>query len=360
MSSTLISILTFIGIFFGVVLVHEFGHFIILRLFKIDVEEFGFGLPPRALVLFRQGGTDFTLNWLPLGGFVRPGGENDPNVPGGLAAARPWVRVAEFVAGPAMNLLVGILLYSLVIAQLGRPIDRVRLAEVVPGSPAEQVGLQVDDIIVRVDEQPIYTINDLHAYIYEHLDTEIVFHVERGGQALSIPVTPLTSHITATRGATGIVSAQVTEPYSTWFAAIPDTLRETGAILYEFITLPAKLIRGTIAPEQARLVGLKGMYDITALSVNRDITGQAQGEKSYYVLQLIVLLNFSLAVFNLLPFPALDGGRILFVLPELLFRKRVPHQVENYIHAVGISILLLFMLYVNVMDFVDPAQFILP
>jgi len=360
MSSTFVSILIFLGVFFGVVLVHELGHFLAARLFKVKVEEFGFGLPPRALVMFRQGGTEFTLNWLPLGGFVRPAGENDPNVPGGLAASSPWVRLAVLSAGAIMNLVTGILLYSLVVYLLGNPIDRVRLAEVVPGSPAEQVGLQVDDIVVRVDEQPIYTITDLHTYIYDHLDTEIVFHVERDGQPLSIPVTPLTSHITPTQGATGIVSAQVTEPYPNWFAALPDTFTETGSILYEFITLPSKLIRGTIAPEQARLVGLKGMYDITAMSVDRDISGQAQGEASYYTLQLIVLLNFSLAVFNLLPFPALDGGRILFLLPELIFRKRVPHQVENYVHAIGITILLAVMLYVNVMDFVNPAQFVLP
>src|SRR3972149_2861686 len=113
MNITLLSALIFIGVFAAVVLIHEFGHFVAARLLKVDVEEFGIGLPPRALKLFRWKGTDFTLNWLPLGGFVRPKGENDPNVVGGLAAASPWVRLGVLFAGPLMNLLAGVLVNSI-------------------------------------------------------------------------------------------------------------------------------------------------------------------------------------------------------------------------------------------------------
>ncbi len=86
---------------------HEFGHFIVARLFKIEVEEFGVGLPPRLVKLFKWHGTDFTLNWIPFGAFVRPKGENDPNVKGGMAAASPWVRLAVLLGGPTMNILIG-------------------------------------------------------------------------------------------------------------------------------------------------------------------------------------------------------------------------------------------------------------
>ena len=100
MNETLLTLLVFILAFGGMVIIHEFGHFIVARLCKIEVEEFGIGLPtPGALTLFTWQGTRFTLNWLPLGGFVRPKGENDPTVPGGLAAANPWARLAVLFAG---------------------------------------------------------------------------------------------------------------------------------------------------------------------------------------------------------------------------------------------------------------------
>ena len=119
MNITLLSAVIFVGVFAAVVLIHEFGHFVAARLLKVDVEEFGIGLPPRALKLFRWKGTDFTLNWLPLGGFVRPKGENDPNVVGGLAAASPWVRLGVTAAGPLANLLLGAI-FSAIIIILGR------------------------------------------------------------------------------------------------------------------------------------------------------------------------------------------------------------------------------------------------
>src|SRR5258707_13535055 len=105
MNTSILSALIFVAVFAGVVLVHEFGHFVVARFLKVEVEEFGIGPPPRIPTLFSWKGTDFTLNWLPIGGFVRPKGENDPNIPGGLAASSPWTRLGVLFAGPTMNLL---------------------------------------------------------------------------------------------------------------------------------------------------------------------------------------------------------------------------------------------------------------
>src|SRR5512142_1550751 len=140
--------IVFILTFGGVVLIHEFGHFIAARLSGIEVEEFGIGLPtPGALTLFTWKGTRFTLNWLPFGGFVRPKGENDPNVPGGLAAASPWKRLAVLFAGPAMNLLAAVVIYSIIFSRVGVPdTSRVLVASVSPDGPAAQAGFQADDI----------------------------------------------------------------------------------------------------------------------------------------------------------------------------------------------------------------------
>src|SRR5512134_3457399 len=138
MNETLLAGLVFILAFDGMVLIHEFGHFIVARLCKIEVEEFGIGLPtPGALTLFTWQGTRFTLNWLPLGGFVRPKGENDPNVPGGLASASPWKRLVVLFAGPLMNLLAAVVIYSIIFNRVGVPdTSKVLIASITAKGPA--------------------------------------------------------------------------------------------------------------------------------------------------------------------------------------------------------------------------------
>src|SRR4030042_2361205 len=133
-------IIEFIIALGALIFIHEFGHFIVCKLLKIEVEEFGFGIPPRALTLFERGGTKFTLNWLPLGGFVRPKGENDPTIPGSFAAANPWKRVAVFLAGPTMNLLTAIILFITIYGIIGYLPDRnrVQLVDLAPKSPAAE------------------------------------------------------------------------------------------------------------------------------------------------------------------------------------------------------------------------------
>src|SRR5512138_1243100 len=137
MSVSILSLAIFVAVFGGVVFIHEFGHYVVARLLKVEVEEFGFGLPPRIVKLFRWKGTDFTLNWLPIGGFVRPKGENDPKIKGGLAAASPWTRLAVLTAGPLMNLVLGVVVFSLLFFNMGIPdYHQVQIGQVLPGSPA--------------------------------------------------------------------------------------------------------------------------------------------------------------------------------------------------------------------------------
>jgi regulator of sigma E protease len=133
------------------------------------------------------------------------------------------------------------------------------------------------------------------------------------------------------------------------------------------ISLPAQMIRGTLDSEQSRLVGLKGIYDILQQTVSRDVEATSTATSStdpmdqpVRTLELIASLSISLGLFNLFPFPALDGGRILFILPELIFRRRVSPQLENVVHAMGMAFLLLLMIYINVMDFIDPISVTVP
>ena len=373
MNISILSALIFIAVFAGVVFIHEFGHFIVARLLKVEVEEFGFGLPPRMLTLFHWKGTEFTLNWLPIGGFVRPKGENDPNIAGGLAAASPWTRLVVLLAGPTMNLLLGVVVFSLLFFQMGVPdYTKVQISDVMADSPAAQAGLKANDVVLTANGETINDSTKLHDIIYAKLDQPVLFTVRRGAETISLTATP-SSKRPQNQGALGISMGPAMVPSG----SVTTSLQYGSLAVYEqtrmLILLPAQMIRGQISPQESRFVGLKGIYDLFGQAVSRDVQSREPVASSsqaaapavpqtptFFTLQLIGILTISLGVLNLFPFPALDGGRILFVLPELVLRRRIPSQWENGINAAGMALLLIFMVYVNVMDFVNPAIVNLP
>jgi len=368
MNETILIWLVFILAFGGMVLIHEFGHFIVARLCKIEVEEFGIGLPtPGALTLFTWQGTRFTLNWLPLGGFVRPKGENDPTIPGGLAAASPWARLAVLFAGPLMNLLTAVLIYSIIFSQVGVPdTNRVLISSVTSGGPAAQAGFQDGDILISGNGQPIHNYDELRVIVDANESKPIVFLVDRKGQQLELNVTPrMNDELDRI-----MIGVGLGVPFRS-----ANSLTETLALgaryaylnIRTLISLPAQMLRGTLAPEQGRLIGLKGIFDVFEQTVSHDVQATTSApvtadpvDQPIRTLDLIASLSISLGIFNLFPFPALDGGRILFILPELIFRRRVPHRFENLVHGMGMALLLMFMIYVNVMDFVNPVNITIP
>jgi regulator of sigma E protease len=368
MNEMILTWLVFILAFGGMVLIHEFGHFIVARLCKIEVEEFGIGLPtPGAITLFTWQGTRFTLNWLPLGGFVRPKGENDPNVPGGLAAASPWKRLAVLFAGPMMNLLTAILIYSIIFGRVGIPdATRVLVSSVTEGGPAAQAGFQYGDIFISGNGQTVHTYDDLRAIVDANENRRVTFVVDRNGKQVELVATPQMNaeakRIMIGVGL-GVPFKKATSPVETLSLGA----RYTAMNIKSLISLPAQMIRGSLNAEQSRLVGLKGIFDVLQQTVSHDVEASATAPAStdpvdqpVRTLELIASLSISLGLFNLFPFPALDGGRIIFVLPELIFRKRVSPQVENLIHGMGMAFLLLLMIYINVMDFVNPINVSIP
>jgi len=326
-------------------------------------------------------GTRFTLNWLPLGGFVRPKGENDPNVKGGLAAASPWKRLFVLFAGPLMNLIMAVLLFSIIISMSGgiityqpegSPNSKVMITNVLASSPAKDAGMQVGDVLVSGNGQPIKTSEDIRTAVTANVDKSVSFIVDRGGQQVELFITPKFNEAEG-RPLIGIeyCSGCAFKPITSIGENLQTSLGYTGNQIYALVTLPVKLIRGTIPSEQGRMVGLKGIYDIMKQSVASDVATSQQAaasstigsasasanpyNKPVQTLFLVAALSISLGIFNLFPFPALDGGRIIFVLPELIVRRRVPAQFENVVHGLGMAVLLLFMLYVNIMDFIKPV-----
>jgi regulator of sigma E protease len=370
MNASILSLVIFVAVFGGVVFIHEFGHFVISRLLKVEVEEFGFGLPPRLVRLFRWKGTDFTLNWLPIGGFVRPKGENDPSVAGGLAAASPWTRLAVLCAGPTMNLLLGVVVFSLLFFNMGVPdYQQVQISDVLAGSPAALAGVQANDIVVSVNGVEIRDSGQLHDLIYANLDTPIEVTLRRGVENVTVTVIPSSTR-PVDQGALGISMGPALVRPGSVIKSVQYGAMAVSVQARLLVLLPAQLLRGQLSPDESRLIGLKGIYDLFGQAVSRDIqsrevptaaSGAASTETpTYFTLQLIGILTISLGVLNLFPFPALDGGRILFVLPELVLRRRVPPEWENRINAAGMIALLALMAYVNIMDFVNPAVVNLP
>ncbi len=366
------TLLIVVIVFGGMVFLHELGHFLAARFFKIEVEEFGFGFPPKVATLFKWQGTEFTLNALPIGGFVRPKGENDPNVLDGLAAANPWKRLGVLFAGPGMNLITAILVMSIIIAQTGIAVPgKVLIENVSENSPAWQAGIQVNDILVTVAGTPVSTLDEAKTLIRAGIDQPLEMTLERNGKPVTVNATPLSSR-PAEQGALGVglgYPRRSATPGEVIGGGFFYTGVQAAAILY----IPIGLIQGVVAPGDARLIGLKGIYDIFGQAVQRDTESRQQpaapassgeptpaAQPTNYILSLVAMLSISLAVFNLLPIPALDGGRILFTLPEILIRRRIPYKLENVINGVAMLLLIALMVFINAMDFIDPVNIKLP
>jgi regulator of sigma E protease len=371
MVSGFVTLIVFMLALGGMIFVHELGHFIAARWAKIEVEEFGFGLPSYKLAtLFTWQGTEFTIHALPLGGFIRPKGENDPNVPGGLASASPWKRLVVLFAGPLMNLLTAVIVFSALIAFEGVPVPGSIIVDAVSdNSPAQRADMQSGDTLLAINGQSVTEVEAAIAMIRQNLDTPVELLIERNGEELTIIATPLSSR-KVSEGALGVGLTYPTRP-ATLVESITGGATITGIQAATIMYLPVALIQGAIAPEEARFIGFKGIFDLFDLAVEEDVSsrlepsaqpsgGANSTRPTNWTLNLVGILSISLGVFNLFPIPALDGGRILFTLPEIFFRKRIPQEWENMVNGVAMLLLISLMLFVNVMDFVNPAQFPLP
>jgi len=264
--------------------------------------------------------------------------------------------------------------FSILFFQMGVPdYTKVQIGDVVAASPAAQAGLKINDVILTANGVAIHDSTQLHDVIYAGLDKPVQFTLRRGSQTVNVTATP-DSKRPPNQGALGISMGPALVPSG----SVIESIQYGSLAVYEqarlLILLPAQMIRGQVSSQDSRFVGLKGIYDLFGQAVSRDVQSRAPIASSpsktpspagpqtptYFTLQLIGILTISLGILNLFPFPALDGGRILFIWPELVLRRRIPARWENGINAAGMAVLLLFMLYVNVMDFVNPAIVNLP
>jgi regulator of sigma E protease len=347
------TIVLFFVILGSLVLIHEFGHFVVARIARIRVLEFGVGFPPRARILRNRGETLYTLNWLPIGGFVKLEGEDGEGEgdPRSFSAKPLWVRLVVLVAGVAMNLVLAFVIFA-GIALFGDPAIGVVAGRVQPDSPAEAVGLAAGDTLVSIDGQRYSAFGQLS--ILDDLRADagktIRLGVERAaGGTVEVTVTLRgAADVAAGRGALGIeqLSAKVASTTVSHGPAEALTLggeRTVGAIrmvvdgLGQLAT--SIVTRPTEPPPASGPVGIAIQIGDIFWSMGPVIT-----------LYLAGILSANLAVFNILPIPPLDGGRMLVIVLRALFGARLSLRVERLTYLVGFVFLFAFLIWVTGFD----------
>lgn len=330
-------------LFFGVIIFfHELGHFLFAKLFKVQVNEFAMGMGP-AIFKFRKGETKYALRLFPIGGFVSMEGEDeDSENERAFCNIKAWKRFIVIAAGGTINLILGVIIVMIMLSMndlIGTP----QIHSFHESAVSSQYGLQEQDTIKKINGRLVFSEYDMSYLMARDKDGVIDFVVERKGEEVQL---------------NGVKF---------------DTVEKDGnlTIIYDFIIVgvdptPLNVIKNGLLESVsiARIVwvslldlvtGQFGLSDLSGpigtVSVIADAAQVATKETDYtYLFTLMALITINIGVFNLLPLPALDGGRLFFLLIEMIFRKPVPRKYEGWVHAVGLALLLLLMVVISFSD----------
>lgn len=348
-----------IGILVLLIVAHEFGHFAAAKIFGVKVQEFGIGFPPRAYRIGTWGGTEYTLNWIPFGGFVKLFGEEEGSEhgKGSLIDSPRWKQAVILVAGVTANLIIAWILFASaysvgilhVVDDAPAGTGQLLVTDVVLGSPADAAGLKAGDEVIDIrdeeNEQADLTPDGVLAFVSERGGEDIEVTYARGSATTSAIVRPAHAVISSESGrpAIGLGLAIVTS---------------------ESLPLGQSLQAATISTYNTLRLSLGGLWDIvkSALQGNpslENVTGPvgiigAVGEASRsgwgYVLSLAAFISVNLAIINLIPIPALDGGRLAIVGIEALMRREAPKLAMQVLNALGIALIIMLMITVTYQD----------
>lgn len=365
------SILIFIIILAILILAHEFGHFIVAKKSGVRVDEFGLGFPPK-LYGKKYGETEYTINAIPFGGFVKIFGENPdneslsgPNASRSLVKKPRYIQALVIAAGILFNILLAWILISWGF-MIGLPssIDsippgatfenpRITLMQVLPGSPAEKAGLRTGDRLgsLRVDTQAIenLTVEETQNFIALHGKNEIIISYDRGSEQKITTAIPQQG-LVADRAAIGVSLDMIGN------AKLPihRALFEGGKLTATLTSATAIAILGFV---KNLFVGQGNFGDVMGPVgiVKTGIVGSAIDFGFVYLLTLTAIISINLAIINLIPFPALDGGRLLFLIIEALKGSPISPRIANAANGVGFVLLMLLMVLITYHDIVRPV-----
>ncbi len=368
------------------VFVHELGHFVTARAFGIKVTEFGFGFPPRIFGVW-YGETLYSLNWIPVGGFVRMVGEEDPTEPGSFAGKSVGIRMVVLAAGALMNVALPVVIFTaLFMLPHDEFVGAVTITSVSPGSPAEEAGLRPGDSILAVDGERTNNHIELVQTILANLGKETELTVRRGPLIANLSFSPDTMSIETVR-----VVPRVNPPYRTVVESVtaPETevsldearginpLLEPGDKLYQgsigvtIFTANPRPVQTTYPVWEAVPMGVERIWNTVRVVKNAlhrwsaggpdpgltgpvgiaQVTGQVAEAGISPLLELTAFLSINLAIVNMLPIPALDGGRFMFVFIEWVRRgKRISPRREGLAHLVGFAAVLALIIAMSYLD----------
>jgi regulator of sigma E protease len=331
------------------VFVHELGHFLTARRVGIRVLEFGFGFPPR-LFAIRRGGVDYSINLIFLGGFCKLLGENgDSSDPDSFPAKKPWQRILVLLAGSLMNVVLAIVIF-IGLGLVGEPTHagEVTITGVTQETPAQLAGLQNGDIILAIDGQRVETTAALHDATQATLGKTTTLQIRRGDSETQVSLVPRPNPPEG-QGAMGIQitveNAHVVNVRHSLVDSVLLGFQRSAEVFVLVVYGIVATVQGAIAPDFA---GPIGMSQLTAEVVTKTGGGWLA---AVTLLQFTALLSINLCIINVLPLPALDGGRIVFVLIEALRGgRKIAPQKEGYIHFLGIMALFALMIFISYFD----------
>lgn len=347
--------LLFLFILIALVLAHEAGHFLTAKAFGIRVHEFGVGFPPK-IAGKRIGETEYTVNWLPIGGFVRLEGEENPTGPRSLAARPAWQRLIVLGSGAWINLALPIVLFAAALSIPHQEAEgRAVITEVIPDTPAAEAGLLAGDVILAIEGRETKNLTEASRYVRIYQGQTIDITVRREGEPVVVPVYARWA-FPSDQGPTGITIAPEAvnpidgQPFTVTVAmppweSIPEGMRLTWDTLILARNQIVSWFKGASGPEFQGPVGIAQTTGEVATSA-----GTPGGAVSP-LLELAALLSINLGVLNLLPLPMLDGGRMFFVVVEIVRGgKRIAPEREAMVHLIGFVAFLALALFVTFAD----------
>ncbi len=330
-------------LFFGLIIFsHELGHFSIARIFKVKINEFAMGMGP-AIFKIKGKETKYSLRLFPIGGFVSMEGEDEQsNDEGAFCLKSPWKRFLIVCAGAVINIFMGAVILAVIICQQDL-VGTTQIHSFYEGSQLEATGLRAGDEICKINGRYVFSDSDLSYLMYSDPDSTLDITVKRNGEKVFLKDVKLTT-----------VEKDGVEK------VVPDMI--ILGVDKNFFTVSSCAVKQTVSV--ARMVWMSlgdlitGKYGFKDLSgpigtvgVIADVAEEATKQTDYSsLLNIMAFISINIGVFNLLPIPALDGGRLLFIAIEMIFRKRVPAKYENWVHAVAMVLLFAFMALITFSD----------